>query len=246
MAGQLLGWTGGYHIGKGCLETRGWSWSPEWPGASSLMRCRLPTWWGVRLELELSIGWGAEMILTGWLECLLVFNQLPLLWDLMGVSLIMCCLRAKFSVVLLFSALLVVSPACFQSYLLLFSCSVLFNCSLQPHGLQYARLPCPSPSSRVYSNSCPLSQWRHATISSSVPFSSCLQSFPASGSFQMSQFFASGGQNIGVSASASILPMNIQGWSPLGWTGWISLQSKGVSRVFSNTTFQKHQFFSAL
>ena len=168
MAGQLLGWTGGYHIGKGCLETRGWSWSPEWPGASSLMCCGLPTWWGVRLELELSIGWGAEMILTGWLECLLFFNQLPLLWDLMGVSLIMCCLRAKFSVVLLFSALLVVSPACFQNYLLLFSCSVLFNCSLQPHGLQYARLPCPSPSPRVYSNSCPLSQWCHATISSSV------------------------------------------------------------------------------
>ena len=98
----------------------------------------------------------------------------------------------------------------------------------------------------VCSNSCPLSQWSHPIISSSViPFSSCLQSFPASGSFPMSQFFTSGGQSIGVSASASVLPMNIQDWFPLGWTGWISLQSKGLSRVFSNTTVQKHQFFGA-
>ena len=97
---------------------------------------------------------------------------------------------------------------------------------------------------RVYPNSCPLSWWCHPTISSSVvPFSSCLQSFPASGSFQMSQLFASGGQSIGVSASTSVLPMITQDWSPLGWTGWISLQSKGLSRVFSNTTVQKHQFF---
>ena len=117
--------------------------------------------------------------------------------------------------------------------------------SLQPHGLQHARPPCSSPAPGVYPNSCPLSQWCHQTISSSVvPFSSCLQSFPASGSFQMSQFFPSGGQSIGVSASASVLPMNTQDWSPLGWTGWISLQSKGLSRVFSNTTVQKHQFFS--
>ena len=100
-----------------------------------------------------------------------------------------------------------------------------------------ARLPFPSPTPGACSNSCPPSQWCHPTISSSVvPFSSCLQSFPASGSFQMSQFFASGGQSIGVSASASVLPMNIQDWFPLGWTGWISLQSKGLSRVFSNTT----------
>ena len=99
--------------------------------------------------------------------------------------------------------------------------------------------------SRGYSNSCPLSWWCHATILSSViPFSTCLQSFPASGSFPMSQFFASGSQSIGVSASASVLPMNIQDWFPLGWTGWISLQSKGLSRVFSNTTVQKHQFFN--
>ena len=103
---------------------------------------------------------------------------------------------------------------------------------------------CPSPTPGVYSNSCPLSQWCHLTISSSViHFSSCLLSFPASGSFQMSQLFASGGQSIGVSASTSVLPMNTQDWSTLGWTGWISLQSKGLSRVFSNTTAQKHQFF---
>ena len=118
--------------------------------------------------------------------------------------------------------------------------------SLQPHGLQHTRPPCPSTTPRLYSNSCPLSQWCQLTISSSVvPFSSCLQSFPASGSFQMSQFFASGGKSIGASASASVLPMNIQDWFPLGWTGCISLQSKGLSRVFFNTTIQKHQFFSA-
>ena len=118
--------------------------------------------------------------------------------------------------------------------------------SLQPYGLQHTRPPCPSPTPRVYSNSCPLSQWCHPTISSSVvPFSSCLQSFPASGSFQISQFFTSGGQSIGVSASTSVLPVNTQDWSRLGWTGWISLQSKGLSRVFSNTTVQKHQFFGA-
>ena len=118
--------------------------------------------------------------------------------------------------------------------------------SLRPHESQHARPPCPSPTPRVYSNSCPLSQWCHPTISSSVIlFSSHLQSFPASGSFQKSQLFASGGQSIGVSASASVLPMNIQDWFPLGLTDWISLQSKGLSRVFSNTTVQKHQFFSA-
>ena len=125
-----------------------------------------------------------------------------------------------------------------------FSCSVVSD-SLWPHGLQHTRLPCPSPTPVVYSNSCLLSQWCHPTISSSViPFSSCLQSFPASGSFQISQFFAAGGQSIGVSASASFLRMNIQDWFPLGWTGWTSLQSKGLSRVFSNATVQKHQFFS--
>ena len=125
--------------------------------------------------------------------------------------------------------------------------SVAQSCpTLRPHGLQRSRPPCPSPTPRIYSNSCPLSRWCHPTISSSViPFSSYPQSFPASGSFQMSQFFASGGQSIGVSASATVLPMNTQDWSPLGWTSWISFQSKGFSRVFSNITVQKHQFFSA-
>ena len=116
---------------------------------------------------------------------------------------------------------------------------------LQPHGLQHARLPCPSSTPRACSNSHPSSLWCHPTISSSVvPLSSRLQSFPASGSFLMSQFFTSGGQSIGVSASTLVLPMHIQSWFPLGLTGWISLQSKGLSRVFSNTTVQKHQFFS--
>ena len=111
--------------------------------------------------------------------------------------------------------------------------------SLRPHGLQHARSPCPSPTFRVYPNSCPLSQWCHPTISSSViPISISLQSFLASGSFPMSQFFVSGSQSIGISASASVLPMNIQDWYPLGWTGWVSLQSKGLSRVFSTTQFK--------
>ena len=118
--------------------------------------------------------------------------------------------------------------------------------SLQPHGLLHARFPCPSPTPRAYSNSCPSCQWCHPTISSSVILcSSRPQSFPASESFQISWFFVSGSQSIGVSALASVAPMNIQDWFPLGWTGWISLQSKGLSRVFSNTTVQKHQFFSA-
>ena len=115
---------------------------------------------------------------------------------------------------------------------------------LRSHGLQHTRLPCPSPTPRTNSNSAPSSQWCHPTISSSViPFSSCLQSFPASGSFSMSQFFTSSGQSIRVSASASVLPRNIQGSFPLGLTGLISLLSKGLSRVFSSITFWKHQFF---
>ena len=118
--------------------------------------------------------------------------------------------------------------------------------TLRPHGLQHVRLPCPSPTLGVYSNSCPSSWWCHPGISSSVvPFSSCPQSFPASGSFQMSQLFASGGPNIGVSASASVLPMKIQDLFALGFTGWISLQSKGLARVFSDTTVQDHQLFGA-
>ena len=124
-----------------------------------------------------------------------------------------------------------------------FSHSVVSD-SLQPHESQDARPPCPSPTTGVYPNSCPLSQWCHPAISSFVvPFSSCPQSLPASGSFPMSQLFARGGQSIGVSASASVFPMNTLDWSPLRWTGWISLQSKGLSRVFSNTIVQKHQFF---
>ena len=124
-----------------------------------------------------------------------------------------------------------------------FSWSVMSD-SIWSHGLQHTRLPCPSPTPRTCSNSCPSGWWCHPTISSSVvPFSSCPQSLPASGSFPMSQFFASGGQSIGASDSASVLPMNIQDWFPLGWTGWISLQFKGHSRVFSNTTVRKHQFF---
>ena len=123
-----------------------------------------------------------------------------------------------------------------------FSLSVMSNSS-RPHGPQQTRPPCPSPAPRVYSNSCPLSLWCHPAISSSVILFSYPQSFQASESFPMSQLFASGGQSIGVSASASVLPMNTQDWSPLGWTGWISLQSKGLSRLFFNTAVQKHQFF---
>ena len=134
-------------------------------------------------------------------------------------------------------------PLCYplSSLLLLFGHSVVSD-SLWPYGQQHARLPCPSPAPGAHSNSCPLSRWCHPTISSSVAFS-CPRSFPASGSFPMSQFFTSGHQSIGVSTSASVLPMNIQDWFPLGLTGWISLQSKGLSWVFSNTTLQKHLFF---
>ena len=126
-----------------------------------------------------------------------------------------------------------------------FSCSVMSN-SLQHHELQHASSRCPSPTPGANPHRCPSNQWCHSAISFSVvPFSSCPQPLPASGSFPMSQFFASGGQSIGVSASVSVLPMNTQDWSPLGWTGWIFLLSKGLSKVFSNTAVQKHQFFSA-
>ena len=153
------------------------------------------------------------------------------------------------------SHLLSQSPKVCSLYLCLFCClayqfsSVQFSCSvvsdsLWPHELQHAGPPCPSPTPGVHPNPFPWSPWHHPTISSSVvPFSSCPQSFPASGSYQMSQLFTSGGQRIGVSASISVLPMNTQDWSLLGCTGWISLKSKGLSRVFSNTTVQKHQFF---
>ena len=134
-------------------------------------------------------------------------------------------------------------PACILINLVQFSCSVMSD-SLRPHELQHARPPCPSPTPGVYSKSCPSSQWCHPAISSSVfPFFSCPQSLPESGSFPMSQLLAWSGQSIGV--SASVLPMNTQDWPPLGWTGWISLQSKGLSKVFSNTTVRKHQFFGS-
>ena len=123
-----------------------------------------------------------------------------------------------------------------------FSCSVVSD-SLRPHESQHTRPPCPSPTPGVHSDSRPSSQWCHPDISSVVPFSSCPQSLPASESFPMGQLFPWGGQRIGVSASASVLPMNIQDWSPLGWTCWISLHSKGLTGVFSSTTVQKHQFF---
>ena len=134
--------------------------------------------------------------------------------------------------------------SCLKSNSVQFNHSVVSD-SLRLHGLQHTRSPCASPTPRVYLNSCPLIWWWQPTISSSVvPFSSCLQSFPTSESVQMSQFFTSGGQSIGVSALASFPPKNTQDWSPLEWTGWISLQSKGLSRLFSNTTVQKHHFFS--
>ena len=146
---------------------------------------------------------------------------------------------------LISSKILMKSTIClkFQGYIVQFSRSVVSD-SLQPHEPLHTRPPCPSPTPGVHPKPCPSSRWCHPTTSSSViPYSSCPQSFPASGSFPMSQIFASGGQRIGISASASVLPMNTQDWSPLGWTGWNSLQSKGLSRVFSNTTVQKHQFF---
>ena len=133
----------------------------------------------------------------------------------------------------------------FSLFSVQFSRSVMSD-SLQPHEPWHARPPCLSPTPGVHTNPCPSSRWCHPAISSSViPFSSCPQSFPTSGSFQMSQLFASGGQRIGVSVSTSVLPVNTQDWSTLGWTAWISLQSKRLSRVFSNTTVQKHQFFGA-
>ena len=133
---------------------------------------------------------------------------------------------------------------CLQFSSVQFSRSIVSD-SLRPHESQHTRPPCPSPPPRVYSNSCPSSRWCHPAISSSVvTFSSCPQSLPASGSFPMSQLFTWGGQSIGVSASTSVLPMNTQDWSPLRWTGWVSLQSKGLSKVFSNTTVQKHQILA--
>ena len=148
------------------------------------------------------------------------------------------CSSGEFSFFFFFFFILIFNFSSVQSFSL--------SDSLWPHELQHARPPCPSPTPRVHPDPCPLCQWWNPRVSSSVvPFSFCHQSFPASGSFQMSQLFAWGGQSTGGSALASFLPKNTQDWSPLEWTGWISLQSKGLSRVFSNTTVQKHQFFSA-
>ena len=140
------------------------------------------------------------------------------------------------------------SNGCQISFMMSFQFSSVesLSCVQLCDSMNHSRPPCPSPTLGVYPNSCPLSWWCHLIISSSVaPFSSCPQSFPASGSFQMGQLFASGGQSTGVSTLTSVLPMNTQDWFPLGWTSWISLQSKGLSKVFSNTTVQKHQFFGA-
>ena len=170
------------------------------------------------------------------LFCLFIFN-----WSRISLH---CCVNfyctAKWYLCFLIYFLIFLKESSVQ-----FSRSVVSN-SLRPNEPQHTRPRCPSPTPRVHPNLCPSSQWYHLTISSSVvPFSSCPQSFPASGSFQMTQLFTSGGQSIGVSASTSVLPMNTQDWSLLEWTGWISLQSKGLSRVFSNITVQKHQFFNA-
>ena len=163
-----------------------------------------------------------------WSNLSLITSFLPVRWNVLDL-------------ICVFPALYGESTVCPRT--VQFSHSVLSN-SLWPYEPYHARPPCPSPAPRVHPNLCPLSRWCHPTISSSVvPFSSCPQSFPESGSFQMSQLFASGSQSTGVSASTSVLPMNTQDWSPLGWSGWISLQSKGLSRVLSNTTVQKHQFF---
>ena len=166
-----------------------------------------------------------------------------------GFFIIMKCLSLPLVIFLIFCTISleinINSYSCLIASSVQFSRSVVSD-SLRPHWLQHARPPRPSPTPGVYPNPCPLSQWCHPTISSSVvPFSSHLQSFPASGSFKMSQFLGSGSQSIRVSASASVFPINIQDWFPLGWTGWISVQSKRFSRVFSNTTVQKHQFFGA-
>ena len=170
------------------------------------------------------------------------WNLLDKIWEYQKWRLSFSCHRLSPAVYKYNDGFLKIHPS-FSS--VQFNCSVVSD-SLQPHGLQHAKPPCPAPTPRACSNSCPSYPWCHPTIKSSViPFSPLLQSFPASGSFPMSQFFTSGGQSIGVSTSTSVLPMNIQSWFPLGLTAWISLQSKGLSRVFSNTTVQNHQFFCA-
>ena len=189
----------------------------------SVLRIRRPKYWSFSFSISPSNEYsGLISFRMDWLDFLVVEGSLKSLLQYHS---------SKASVL-----------QCFSS--VQFSCSVMSD-SLWPHESQHSRPPCLSPTAGVYPNSCPSSRWCHPTISSSVvPFSSCPQSLPASESFPMSQLFTWGDQSIGVSASTSVLPMNTQGWFPLGWTGWTSLQSKGLSRVFSNTTVQKHQFFS--
>ena len=211
---------GPYHLWDLSSPTRGWTWAPA-------VKTPNPNHWTAN-EIPDAI----NMFSSFFFDCsvLRYRNTLLLYINVYSTTLLNLLSSGSFLV------------ASFSS--VQFSHSVVSN-SLPPHRLRHARPPCPSPTSGVYPDSCPLSRWCHPTISSVIPFSSRLQSFPASGSFPVSQFFASGGQSIGVSALASALPVNTQDWSPWGWTGWISLQSKGCSKVFSNTTVQKHQFFGA-
>ena len=198
--------------------TKSWTWLSEWTDTDWL-----------NLKIELLDGYHLQTLLE-YIYCFLYVIYISLFYAFIFLRSSLQEINKKLKEMNQFSQ---------------FSHSVVSD-SLWPHGPQHVRPPCPSPTPRVYPNPCPLSRWCHPTISSSVvPFSSCPQFFTASGSFQMSQFFTSGGQSIGVSASTSVLPMSTQDWSPLGWTGWISLQSKGFSRVFSNTTVQKHQSFGA-
>ena len=242
-------------LGKHCLLPLGWSVFPAkscwdaWRSSSQLARGQVK--WQVRQNpvAQLFNIWS-----VGCTTCLraLSWRRIgPFLWTRIGCR--HCSFGCISSICWAYFSYVVVSPGFRKPWWVSwaqtnssvqFSHSVMSD-SLRPHEPQHARPPCPSPTPGVYPNLCPSSQWCHPAISSSVvPSSFCPQSFPASGYFPMSQLFASGGQSIGVSASTSVLPMNTQDWS-LEWTGWISLQSKGLSRVFSNTTVQKHQFFGA-
>ena len=227
-----------------CLTFWGWlTPAPSFPGV-------LSEWLSPSIICSFSLLSNTPLYLLSAMVCLTT-HLLKDIWAMCGSHKHSCCEHcwARFSVSMGLTALGQIPGRRLWQFLIhthyLFKCSVLSD-SLWPHGLQHSRLPCPSPTLRVCSNSCPLSLWCHPTISSSVtPFSSCPQSFPASGSFPMSQLFTSGGQSITTSTSASVLPMNIQGWFPWGLTGLISLESRGLSRVFSSTTVQKHQFFGA-
>ena len=209
-------------------------WTEEPRGLQSLSSQRVRHNWS-----ELAHKPCNRFLMLTWFQICLKEKKLKQLHTLIGTPKFCSAIHIICRIVILFVFILCIQNV--QHQLFQFSYQSAVSDSLQPHEPEHTRPPCPSPSPGVHSNSCPLSQWCDPTISSSVVrFSSCPQSFPASGSFQMSHLFASGGQSIGVSASTSVLPMNTQDWSPLGWTGWISLQFKGLSRVFSNTTVQKH------